>query len=355
MHNRNTAVELNAMLNADDNEFIRLAYSAILNRKPDSEGEISQLRKLSSGVHKLVILQEMRFSEEGMGIHAEFPALDEAIRKFQIERRCTLAEQRELLDKILSADGRDFISLSYQNILGRNPDPDGMNLYRNHMAMGLSKLHVLAALRTSAEGRSHRRAFHVLDAMLRQNELIEYDSSEETQAVYNELMHASGIDFVHKSYQMILLRDPDSVGESYYLRRWYSGYSRLHILKQICKSPGADSGDALKKVHLAIEKYTYTRIPIVGSIFKWMYGSSVEADGFAERQLRSIERQLDELRTARAHEIEHIGRSIERMKSQIKDNFVKVNVGVSGNETGSSTSSSKLTIEDLLSLSAHLK
>ena len=57
------------------------------------------------------------------------------------------------LDEILSLEDQDFISSAYVNLLGREPDEDGLTNYLGLWRSGFSKTHILSALYSSAEGR----------------------------------------------------------------------------------------------------------------------------------------------------------------------------------------------------------
>ena len=58
--------------------------------------------------------------------------------------------------ELFALEGRDFITEAYHNLLGREPDPQGMAYYLGRMAMGYGKASVIMDLARSAESLPHR-------------------------------------------------------------------------------------------------------------------------------------------------------------------------------------------------------
>jgi GT2 family glycosyltransferase len=72
------------------------------------------------------------------------------------------------LQTLLALDGKDFIEHAYATLLRRPADPEGVASYLNHLAKGLHKLEILAALAQSAEGRERGVALPGMDDMITQ-------------------------------------------------------------------------------------------------------------------------------------------------------------------------------------------
>jgi hypothetical protein len=53
--------------------------------------------------------------------------------------------------ELFNFDERDFITAAYRTLLGREPDPIGMNYYLGRLRMGYGKAAVIVQLATSAE------------------------------------------------------------------------------------------------------------------------------------------------------------------------------------------------------------
>jgi hypothetical protein len=72
------------LLAPHDRHFIHTAYQAVLGRAPDAEGEAYYLTRLRAGVHKLVILRQMRQSSEGRAFIPGVAGLDRAIKRHHL-------------------------------------------------------------------------------------------------------------------------------------------------------------------------------------------------------------------------------------------------------------------------------
>jgi hypothetical protein len=58
------------------------------------------------------------------------------------------------LDELLQYHDKQFISCAYQTLLGRTPDPEGLQYYLDRLRSGISKYEILAQLRFSKEGKT---------------------------------------------------------------------------------------------------------------------------------------------------------------------------------------------------------
>lgn len=67
-----------------------------------------------------------------------------------------LKKQSVGLAGLLSYDGESFINNAYVTLLGRVPDPEGMNYYYNRLQSGVSKVEILAQLLKGPEGKLRR-------------------------------------------------------------------------------------------------------------------------------------------------------------------------------------------------------
>jgi predicted nuclease with TOPRIM domain len=72
------------LLARQDRHFVRTAYQALLGRAPDPEGEAYYLARLRAGEHKLVILKQLRQSEEGRAFVPGVAGLDRAIKRHSL-------------------------------------------------------------------------------------------------------------------------------------------------------------------------------------------------------------------------------------------------------------------------------
>lgn len=77
-HRADTLANLCAFTDLD---FVRCSYVTILGRKPDPEGEAYYLARLRSGVAKLSILSQLRYSQEGRNHDHGIAGLDRSLRR----------------------------------------------------------------------------------------------------------------------------------------------------------------------------------------------------------------------------------------------------------------------------------
>ena len=71
------------------------------------------------------------------------------------------------LQELLSFHGRSFVSCAYRILLGRDPDPTGMQFYRERAHAGQSKMQILAEIALSDEGKLRRANIVGLEQALR--------------------------------------------------------------------------------------------------------------------------------------------------------------------------------------------
>ena len=162
------------------------------------------------------------------------------------------------LDELLSYHDRHFVCCAYRTLLGREPDPDGLNYYLNRLRAGYSKIRILQQLRHSSES------------------------------------------FLCGAYQTLLGRPPDPEGRYYYLGQLSQGDSKRSILRQLRRSPEGvayrhdrkNKGlkTALPGLEKAIRHFQRGQFPFIGWLFRLIYGT--ESDRPADRKLRAIENLL---------------------------------------------------------------
>ena len=77
---------LERLLALDDHDFVRAAYRTLLKREVDPSGERNYTELLQTGLDKVVLLGDMRSSEEGRRAGVVIPGLDAALRWRRIGR-----------------------------------------------------------------------------------------------------------------------------------------------------------------------------------------------------------------------------------------------------------------------------
>ncbi len=68
--------------------------------------------------------------------------------------------------ELFALDGRAFVTSTYQQLLGRDPDPDGMAYYLGRLAVGYSKESIVAQIALSPEARHSGKNFAGLNALI---------------------------------------------------------------------------------------------------------------------------------------------------------------------------------------------
>ncbi|QTX22072.1 FkbM family methyltransferase [Comamonas aquatica] len=70
------------------------------------------------------------------------------------------------LDELLAQHDQSFIQCAYLTLLGREPDPEGLNYYLSRLRTGYSKIQILAQLSLSNEGKAYAPKFSGLDVAI---------------------------------------------------------------------------------------------------------------------------------------------------------------------------------------------
>jgi len=93
-----------SLLAPHDEEFIRVAYQAVLGRAPDPEGHQYYLGRLRAGTHKLEILGQLRRSPEGREFIPGVAGLDRAVRR---NRRANMPLLGPIIRLLTGAEGNN--------------------------------------------------------------------------------------------------------------------------------------------------------------------------------------------------------------------------------------------------------
>jgi FkbM family methyltransferase len=78
------------------------------------------------------------------------------------------------LNELLAYHDRDFVHCAYRTLLGRAPDPEGLEYSLNRLRLGFSKIQVLSQLRLSPEGKAQGAEIPGLDNAIRQLQKEKY-------------------------------------------------------------------------------------------------------------------------------------------------------------------------------------
>ena len=78
------------------------------------------------------------------------------------------------LDELLGQHDQSFIQCAYLTLLGREPDPEGLNYYLSRLRTGYLKIQILAQLRLSNEGRTYAAKLPGLDTAIQRHQRGRY-------------------------------------------------------------------------------------------------------------------------------------------------------------------------------------
>lgn len=70
--------------------------------------------------------------------------------------RHNISAPERALEELLSLHDESFVHQAYEILLGRSPDPDGMNYYLGRVRAGVSKIEIVSQLTLSNEGKLHQ-------------------------------------------------------------------------------------------------------------------------------------------------------------------------------------------------------
>jgi hypothetical protein len=85
-----------------------------------------------------------------------------------------MASAASTLDELLTYYDQAFVVCAYYTLLGRTPDPEGLNYYLGRLRAGISKIHLLAQLRSSNEGKLYAAELPSLDTAIQRHQRGQY-------------------------------------------------------------------------------------------------------------------------------------------------------------------------------------
>ena len=137
---------LGELLRLESRQFVESAYLTLLGRPVDPSGLDFYVARIDTGIPKIQIVTEVCASDELK--HPDFINASE----------------------LLGIDGEMFVECAYCLLLKRPPDIDGGRVYLNQLLKGVPKIHILAAMRGSEEGRNSGMRLAGLDELIARHE-----------------------------------------------------------------------------------------------------------------------------------------------------------------------------------------
>jgi hypothetical protein len=295
---------LEELLAYDDEEFVHRAYQALLGREADPAGLGNYVERLRDGVSKLQIATELRMSEEGARWAANSPNSSKDFSTLANAGKAT-APSITGLSQLIALHDHDFVRAAYQNVLGREPDPDGFDFYLELVRTGHTKIGILARLLRCDEAGHRRKHQNEWSGAIasRGTSPRTYarfaDLSSQSEAPGNtlvtpplgNLLESPSGEFVEIVFQNLLGRAPDAPALDYYVKRIDSGVSRITVLAEVSKSEEARKArQSLEDLSRAARIYELGQVRWVGWIIRWVTGTEGESE--TERRLRRVENQI---------------------------------------------------------------
>ena len=202
--------------------------------------------------------------------------------------------------ELFAHDGRDFIVEAYRNLLGRDPDPQGMAYYLGRLAMGYGKARIIVQIVSSPEFKDKRKVgglkqlittekctAHWFCGLFNQRErkeillrqgieelaqirkkidrLLRNKIQARTKVKMHTIRHVFELfayddkDFIRLVYLTFLNREPDLNGLQYYLGRLRMGCGKAYIVAKIAKSSEAtETYDIIGLDRLILDEYRST-------------------------------------------------------------------------------------------------
>lgn len=215
---------LRAVLRRDGTAFVRALYLNVLGRLPRKNELRSHQHLLASGVTKDSLLYSTLLSNE---LRRQLSAGGRRRRKRNA------APMTRLLRQLLQMNGRRFVRNTYRQVLGRAPDPAGLQTHLRMLRSKTPKTSVLYSILLSDEAR----------VLLTGSLPPRAPSLESIAAALQGLLRQDGAGFVTELYRQVLGREPDGSGFQAHMSALAAGVSKLDLLRGMLASGEARGED----------------------------------------------------------------------------------------------------------------
>jgi hypothetical protein len=138
----------------------------------------------------------------------------------------------------------------------------------------------------------------------------------------DDLLAYNDRDFVIRSYQMLLGRDPDTEKLNYHLGRLRAGYSKTGILMQL-SLPSKEAkarAAAIPGLKQAIRLYRWEQLPLLGRLIRAF--TNVECDSPEARSQRRIQHEFFSLTDPLP--VQPLPEDIERLSPRARDIYCQL-------------------------------
>ena len=210
---------------APNDEFVRGVYRMILGRDPDPKGFAERLLALRTGTPRATVVREIAVSEEAAARKVDTSWLD------QLVRYTPSGIWSGLLD-LLHRPAVEFVRGTYELLLQRPADPDGLVTYLAELADGRPRVAIIQTLASSIEFCTAGTD----PSWLPRLRLLTLEGLRDRLVV---LLGAGDEDFIRGLYDAVLHREPSSADLGYYLDAIGRGDQRPAIVREFLTSEEA--------------------------------------------------------------------------------------------------------------------
>lgn len=327
---RQTASELNRAL--DDRKEVIVELAAVRSALGGAHVEISELHaKIQTAQREMDRLAAASLRHR-VRLSAELQAITESLwwrisapfRKRPVgapKLAASLAGTDDILrpaaaaniQELLSYFDEDFVHCAYATLLGRKPEPEGLQNYVALLQNNASRESVAVALATSPEGAKYAAESPGLDELVKRHQrraernpgriirkLLPFHFAPKSVQVpvdgappsIEALLSQQDEAFVRVAYAALLKREPDPGGMRHYLADIRKGEDPLAVVDNLRISPEG----RLRKAHIrgldaAVLRYRAHRLPLLGHLVR--LASAPARRGTLRRKLTAVQTQLE--------------------------------------------------------------
>jgi glycogen synthase len=225
--------EVERMWNEPPDAFIAGLYRGILGRFA-SEAELRLWSGSDGQDWRIGVASGIGRSAEAESLGVDTGWLDELERRGGPVR--DVAEIARGLEALSPQSDSQFVSGTYELLLGREPEPAAAQPWVGYLTAGAPRLAVIVGVASSGEARARGiRTHDLLTALGRDGDVDELLRSS---------WHLSDDRFMTVVYGALLGREPDEAGRRGFVGRLRAGLHRLQAVREIANSPEAAAGSA---------------------------------------------------------------------------------------------------------------
>lgn len=230
-----------------DEAFLAQAYMSLLGRSIDPTGFRDYLAKMQAGLTRTEVCGELARSEEGR----RYAAIRSAGAR--ISRSASQAGfQAQSAEELLRLDGVALVEQTYRALLGREPDPSGLQHYLGRLASGVEKAQIIKDIWTSPEGQSYDARLPGLPDLINAIGSKPHPNRDEIA----RLMQLPDDAFISAAYRRLLGRDADASGGAFYMSSLQQGMSRWYVIKQLaCSEEAGNRAAHVNGLARALRRY----------------------------------------------------------------------------------------------------